>query len=50
MQVRRGTYKTPTVLVHPRQYDLIPWEQAEHTYCAFRDSRVEAELMLVYQD
>ncbi|MCJ1386383.1 hypothetical protein MMC17_009509, partial [Xylographa soralifera] len=46
-QVRRGAYKTPTFIVHPRQDDLIPWQQAARTFQALRRSGVEAELRIV---
>ena len=45
--IRGGGYKTPTFLVHPRQDDLIPWQQAERTFKALQDEGVEAELRIV---
>ncbi|RYP59320.1 hypothetical protein DL769_008584 [Monosporascus sp. CRB-8-3] len=46
-QVRRGNYTTPTFLIHPRQDDLIPWQQAERTWGAIRASGTEAELRIL---
>lgn len=46
-QARSGTYSSPTFLVHPRDDDLIPWQQAERTCEALRAGGVEAELRVV---
>ena len=46
-QIRAGRYGSPTFLVHPRRDDLIPWQQAERTWLALRDARVDAELRIV---
>ncbi|RYP43080.1 hypothetical protein DL770_011874 [Monosporascus sp. CRB-9-2] len=46
-QVRGGSYTTPTFLIHPRQDDLIPWQQAEHTWRAMRAAGMEAQLRIV---
>ena len=45
--IRNGNYTTPTFIVHPRQDDLIPWEQAQRTYEALQMAGVEAELRIV---
>ncbi|KAH7313944.1 hypothetical protein B0I35DRAFT_480583 [Stachybotrys elegans] len=46
-QVRKGTYKTPTFLIHPRQDDLIPWRQAERTWQAMLDAGIDARLEIL---
>ncbi|KAI2464232.1 hypothetical protein F4781DRAFT_436610 [Annulohypoxylon bovei var. microspora] len=46
-QIRQGSYKTPTFLVHPYEDDLIPWQQAQRTADELRRSGVEAELRLI---
>ncbi|KAJ0108719.1 beta-ketoacyl synthase domain-containing protein [Diaporthe amygdali] len=46
-QVRAGTYKTPTFILHPREDDLIPWQQAERTWQALQDMQVDSELRIV---
>lgn len=46
-QVRAGSYTTPTFILHPRGDDLIPWQQAQRTWEALRDRRVDAELRIV---
>ncbi|KAK4194359.1 hypothetical protein QBC40DRAFT_238747 [Triangularia verruculosa] len=46
-QVRRGQYKTPTFIIHPRQDDLIPWQQAERMYEALTRHGVDTELRIV---
>ncbi|KAK0736359.1 hypothetical protein B0T21DRAFT_393084 [Apiosordaria backusii] len=46
-QVQQGRYKTPTFLIHPRQDDLIPWQQAQRTYEALRQEGVDAELRII---
>lgn len=46
-QIRKGNYRTPTFIVHPRQDDLIPWQQAERTWRGLCDRGVESELRIV---
>ncbi|KAE8137485.1 hypothetical protein BDV38DRAFT_283033 [Aspergillus pseudotamarii] len=46
-QVRRGTYTTPTFIIHPRGDDLIPWGQAQRTYEALCKQGVESQLRIV---
>lgn len=46
-QIQRGRYATPTFLVHPRQDDLIPWQQAERTWRALQAEGVDAELRIL---
>lgn len=47
-QIRAGNYVAPTFLIHPRDDDLIPWQQAERTWQRLRDWKtVDAELRLV---
>ena len=46
-QIRIGNYTTPTFLIHPRDDDLIPWQQAERTWQALREQGVQAELRVV---
>lgn len=42
-----GEYKTPTFLVHPRDDDLIPWQQAWRSWEALRAAGVDAEVRIV---
>lgn len=46
-QIRGGRYRTPTFIVHPRQDDLIPWQQVQRTYEALIGNGVEGELRIV---
>ncbi|KAF2135593.1 uncharacterized protein K452DRAFT_260436 [Aplosporella prunicola CBS 121167] len=46
-QIRKGTYRTPTYLIHPTNDDLIPWQQSQQAYEALRSSGVDAEISLV---
>ena len=46
-QISKGTYSTPTFIVHGTQDDLIPWEQAERTYRKLKEHGIEAEIRLV---
>ncbi|KAK4184956.1 hypothetical protein QBC35DRAFT_465997 [Podospora australis] len=46
-QIRGKRYITPTFMIHPRQDDLIPWEQAERTWRALREEGVDAELRIL---
>ncbi|KAI0379432.1 hypothetical protein F5Y04DRAFT_290317 [Hypomontagnella monticulosa] len=46
-QIRDGRYTTPTFLIHPRQDDLIPWEQAHRTYTVLEEAGVETELRVL---
>ncbi|KAL8662082.1 MAG: hypothetical protein Q9202_005056 [Teloschistes flavicans] len=46
-QIRKGTYRTPTFIVHGTRDDLIPWEQAQRTYDGMVERGVEAELRIV---
>lgn len=48
-QIRAMNYATPTFLIHPRNDDLIPWQQAERTWLGLRDAlgSEEAELRIV---
>ncbi|RMZ84871.1 hypothetical protein DV738_g250, partial [Chaetothyriales sp. CBS 135597] len=46
-QIRRGLYTTPTFIVHPRQDDLIPWQQAQRTWEALQGRGVDSELRIV---
>lgn len=45
--IRRGEYATPTFIIHPRQDDLIPWQQAQRTWDALRAREIDAELRIV---
>lgn len=45
-QIRDGKYQTPTFIIHPRQDDLIPWQQAQRTWEALRAAGVDAEVQL----
>ncbi|KAL8818063.1 MAG: hypothetical protein Q9223_003231 [Gallowayella weberi] len=46
-QIRRGTYRTPTFLIHGRPDDMIPWEQSQRTVDALKAKGVEAQLEIV---
>ncbi|KAL8998454.1 MAG: hypothetical protein Q9169_002491 [Polycauliona sp. 2 TL-2023] len=46
-QIRRGTYRTPTFLIHGRPDDMIPWQQSHRTVDALRAKGVEAHLEVV---
>ena len=46
-QISKGTYSTPTFIVHGTQDDLIPWEQAERTYQKLTEHGIDAEIRLV---
>lgn len=46
-QIQAGNFSTPTFLIHPRDDDLIPWQQAERTWKALRKEGVDAELRIV---
>ena len=46
-QIRERRYKKPTFIIHPRQDDLIPWQQAQRTWEALRTAGVDAELRVV---
>lgn len=45
--VRNGTYATPTFIIHPRQDDLIPWQQAQRTWETMRAQGVDTELRIL---
>ncbi|KAI1407361.1 ketoacyl-synt-domain-containing protein [Hypoxylon sp. FL1857] len=46
-QAQAGRYATPTFIIHPREDDLVPWQQAERTWEALRATGTEAELRIV---
>jgi acetyl esterase/lipase len=46
-QVRHGNYCTSTFIVHPREDDLIPWEQAQRMNDALRKQGIESHLRIV---
>ncbi|KAI1389672.1 uncharacterized protein F4822DRAFT_428014 [Hypoxylon trugodes] len=46
-QVRSQNYVTPTFIIHPRQDDLIPWQQAVRTYEALNTRGIDSELRIV---
>ena len=46
-QIQRGTYRTPTFIVHGTLDDLIPWQQSQRTHVALVASGVEAGLRVV---
>jgi len=45
--IRNGTYTTPTFIIHPRQDDLIPWQQSQRTWEAMRDQGIASELRIL---
>ena len=46
-QIVRGTYRTPTFLVHGTTDDLIPWTQSQKTHDALVEKGVEAGVAIV---
>ncbi|KAI9933738.1 hypothetical protein MW887_004810 [Aspergillus wentii] len=46
-QIRNGSYKTPTFIIHGMLDDLIPWEQAQRTYDGLVANGVEAGFRLL---
>ncbi|KAL8934872.1 MAG: hypothetical protein Q9211_005001 [Gyalolechia sp. 1 TL-2023] len=46
-QIRKGTYVTPTFLVHGTRDDLIPWEQTQRTYDSLIERGIHAEARIV---
>lgn len=44
-QIAAGNYSVPTVLVHGKDDDLIPWQQSQRTFEALRGQGVPAELI-----
>jgi len=45
--IREGDYSVPTFIIHPRQDDLIPWEQSHRTFGALRERKIDTELRIV---
>jgi acetyl esterase/lipase len=45
--IRNGTYATPTFIIHPRQDDLIPWQQSQRTWEAMRTQGIDSELRIL---
>jgi acetyl esterase/lipase len=46
-QVRNGKYTIPTFIIHPREDDLIPWQQAQRTWKEMRTQGVDSELRIL---
>ena len=46
-QIRAGSYKTPTFLIHGTRDDLVPWQQSQRTYEALLEKGVPAELVIL---
>lgn len=46
-RVQRGEYSTPTFIIHPRDDDLIPWNQADRAWREMRKAGVDAELRIL---
>ncbi|OQE09457.1 hypothetical protein PENVUL_c006G02806 [Penicillium vulpinum] len=46
-QIRRGTYTTPTFIIHGTEDDLIPWEQAVRTFEALRQRNIITGLRIL---
>ena len=46
-QIRKGTYTTPTFIIHPKDDDLIPWAQAQRTDEALQKQGIESQLRIV---
>ena len=45
-QILKGTYRTPTFLVHGTDDDLIPWQQSAQTHEALVKAGVPAEIRI----
>ncbi|OTA83740.1 hypothetical protein M434DRAFT_83728 [Hypoxylon sp. CO27-5] len=46
-RARARQYATPTFIIHPREDDLVPWQQAERTWQALRANGTDTELRIV---
>ncbi|KAJ6133404.1 hypothetical protein N7471_008619 [Penicillium samsonianum] len=46
-QIRSGAHSTPTFIIHPRDDDLIPWQQAQRTYEALQRRGIDSQLCIV---
>lgn len=49
-QIRTGRYTVPTFIIHPRQDDLIPWQQAQRTYDALQGAGVVSHLRIIERE
>ncbi|KAJ5497536.1 hypothetical protein N7463_009523 [Penicillium fimorum] len=46
-QIRSGAHSTPTFIIHSREDDLIPWQQAQRAYEALQRREIDSELHIV---
>lgn len=46
-QITRGNYRTPTFLIHGKDDDMIPWQQAKRTHDALIEKGVSAGIYLL---
>lgn len=46
-QIQRGTYRTPTFLIHGKKDDLIPWQQSERVSRALACEGVASEVRIL---
>lgn len=46
-QIRKGAYATPTFIIHPRQDDLIPWQQSQRTHAALLERGIDSSLRIL---
>lgn len=46
-QIKKGTYRTPTFVIHGTEDDLIPWQQSLQTVEALKDEGVHAGVEIV---
>ncbi|KAK5995382.1 Non-reducing polyketide synthase ausA [Cladobotryum mycophilum] len=46
-QARLGKYATPTFIIHPREDDLIPWQQAERMWETLQARGTDSELRIL---
>ncbi|KAJ5446662.1 hypothetical protein N7445_001483 [Penicillium cf. griseofulvum] len=46
-QICSGAHSTPTFIIHPRDDDLIPWQQAQRTYEALQRRGIDSQLYIV---
>lgn len=46
-QIERGTYRTPTFLIHGTDDDLIPWQQSQRTFAALNGRGIPAGIHML---
>lgn len=46
-QIRRGHYSTPTFLIHSRDDDLVPWQQAQRVWQSLQQRGIDSRLRII---